>query len=536
MDSTKTRYIALSYRWPEYFPSEAKSTRDELTDRMNGLDTSKIPHEFNDAFKVAVNLGVDYIWIDSLCIVQDDLEDWNREATLMCRIYQNACLTLAVAVPPAEDHFGLFRRGIPADLLPVTMFSDQEDGSSPQKIVVMKNKLEVYEKSPLNKRGWCFQEREISRRIVHFTETQVLWECRTLRASEALPNGVLPDDEEWPARVLDKDLGHEDVNLLWRRAVEDYSFRHLSQASDKLPALAGLAAAVKEYKIPECRYLAGMWEDDFLTSLAWVSLPARRFEQKDYTIIPNMRYLDYIKEYIAPTWSWAAISGPVSYEILRPVSDDPAQELAIARGRSSCVRPESDGPCDRSNSRGSSNKISAQPTRAYGVEARLDTADHFDLFEPARYAGLRYTGDDSDEHLALRILQIAVHTSAADVFGGLRYAVLRCTVGLVPVVRARGGGVVSLSYNGHSYKLDLVTTNGDNVGSMFLDDPGDRQNIKLGQVMFCAWLGLKGWDTDPSLVLIPTGDKEHEFKRIGIIPTIERSCLSGVEVQEITII
>lgn len=527
MDPTKTRYIVLSYRWPEYFPIEAKSTRDKLTDRMNGLDTSKIPHEFNDAFEVAVKLGVDYIWIDSLCIVQDDLEDWNREAALMCRVYQNAYLTLAVAVPPAEGHCGLFRRGIPADLLPVTLSYDREDGSSPRKIVVMKDKLEVYEQSPLTKRGWCFQERELSKRIVHFTNTQVLWECRTLRASEALPKGVLPDDEKWPARMLDNDLGHEDVNLLWRRAVEDYSFRHLTQASDKLPALAGLAAAVKEFKIPECRYLAGMWEDD-LTSLAWVSLPARRIVNAavGWYISSNKRYLDYI----APTWSWAAISGPVSYDILRPVSDDPAQELAIARRRFSCVSPDSDGPCDRSNSRGSSNKTSAQPTRAYGVQA--DTADRF---ESARYAGLRYTGDDSDEDVALRILQIAVHTSAADVFGGLRYAVLRCTVGLVPVVRPEQG-VVTISYGYLGEKVVLVTTNGDQVGDMYFDDEDDERNTKDGQVMFCAWLGLKGWDTDPSLVLIPTGDKEHEFKRIGIMPTIERSCLSGVEVKEITII
>lgn len=533
MDPTKTRYIALSYRWPQYFPSEAKSTRDKLTDRMNGLDTSKIPHEFNDAFEIAVKLGVDYIWIDSLCIVQDDLEDWNREAALMCRIYQNAYLTVAIAVPPAEGHCGLFRRGIPAELLPVTLSCDQENGSSPQKIVVMKDKLEVYEQSPLAKRGWCFQEREISRRIVHFTETQVLWECRTLRASEALPNGVLPDDEQWPARMLDKDFGHEDVNLLWRRAVEDYSYRRLTQGSDKLPALAGLAAAVKEYKIPECRYLAGMWEDDFLTSLAWVSLAARRVEESAVGYIPsNKRYSDYT----APTWSWAAIAGPVSYEFVHPdqaVSNDRAQELAVARRRSSRASPGSDGPCDRTNSRGSSDKISAQPTRPLG-----DRADSEDYFESARYAGPRYTGDDSDEGLALRILHIAVHTSAADVFGGLRCAVLRCTVGLVPVVRPKEGGF-TMRFR-HGEKRPLVTPNGDYVGGMFFDDAGDADDIwnkEDDQVMFCAWLGLKGLATDPSLVLAPTGNKEHEFRRLGIVLTsIERSCLSGAEIEEITII
>lgn len=527
MDPTKTRYIALSYRWPEYFPSEAKSTRDELTDRVNGLDTSKIPHEFNDAFEVAVKLGVDYIWIDSLCIIQDDLEDWNREAALMCQIYQNAYLTLAIAVPPAEGHCGLFRRGIPADLLPVTLSCNQkDDGSSPQKIVVMKDKLEVYEQSPLVKRGWCFQEREISRRIIHFTDTQVLWECRTLRASETLPAGVLADDEQWPARMLDKGLlGLEaDVNLLWRRAVEDYSFRHLTQASDKLPALAGLAAAVKEYKIPECRYLAGMWEDDFATSLAWVSLPASRFDHG--YIPPNKRYL----EYIAPTWSWAAISGPVSYEILRPVSDNPANVLSSAHRRSSSASSGSDGSCDRSNNRGSSDGISAQPNIALGIQT-----GPANRFESARYAGLRYTGDDSDEEPALRILQIDVHTSAADVFGGLRCAVLRCTVGLVPVVQPTEG-VVTITYGGHGQKEVLMTTNGDKVGGMFFDDEDDARNMEDGQVMFCAWLGLKGWDTDPSLVLTPTGNKENEFRRLGIIPTMARSCLAGAEIKEITII
>lgn len=288
MGYSEGRYIALSYRWPEDFPVEAKSAQDNVHEQMHGLNNSKLPQIFNDVFQVAVTMGISYVWIDSLCIVQDDPGDWNREAALMIQIYRYAEFTVAAAVPPTMPDLGLFRHGDPSDIPAVRLpgiVGPRKDGTV-QEIVVMKPQKETYGESPLISRAWCFQEREISRRIVHYTETQVLWECRTVRASEGLPNGIpegthwshtkaTPGEKAWKDQMFDNELSNGKVAISWREAIEDYSARHLTVFTDKLPALAGLAAAIRDYKPANCRYLAGLWEDDFLEGLQWSSRTGR---------------------------------------------------------------------------------------------------------------------------------------------------------------------------------------------------------------------------------------------------------------------
>lgn len=436
---SESRYIALSYRWPENFPAEAKSTRSNLLEQMHGLNTSRLPLNFNDTFRVAAEMGINYVWIDSLCIIQDDADDWDREAALMSHVYQNAYLTVAIAVPPTEPDLGLFRRRDPSVILSEQLILPLVDGSS-QELVVMKTQREMYGESPLVSRGWCFQEREISQRIIHYTETQVLWECRTIRASEGLSNGVTPYDKwpgdyEWPARMLDHDLDSEDINYAWRQAVQDYSSRHLTKATDKLPALAGLAAAVRRYKPATCHYLAGLWEDDFLSDLAWASHPVS--DQAN----------ERCSSYIAPTWSWASVTGPVTYSSLR-------QEWGHSR------RSDLSISCDATTER-------------------------------HRYAA-RY---------AQEIICIWVQPSSADPFGAVSHAFLRCTAGLVAAVLGFGGS--------SSPTLDgicmLKTARGEYIGSLEFDIPHEAYVGEGVTVVFCIYLGVLGpWALDgPGLSFCP---------------------------------
>lgn len=467
MESSESRYIALSYRWPENFPNEAKSTRYTVREHMRRLDVSKLPRNFNDVFQVASTVGINYVWIDSLCIIQDDPEDWNRESALMSQIYRNAYFTLAIAVPPTVPDLGLFRRSDPSEILSERFICPLRDGSS-KEIVVMKTQRETYGESPLIARGWCFQEREISRRILHYTETQVLWECRTLQASEGLPKGswgVTPDQELWPERMLDKNLSGEEINYAWHRAVEDYSSRNLTKATDKFPALAGLAAAIHDYKPATCRYLAGLWEDDFLSSLAWV----RRYHTT------TRRYSDYI----APTWSWASVAGPVSY--------DP---------------------------------LSRRPSISRDASTEQDT-------NAANYG--------------LQVLDILVETCTTDPFGAVRHAVLKCNVGLVPAMLCYGKGPVS--NRTLDEEIVLKTASGEEVGCMDFDvshmqEEYDEESVNL---VFCIYLGVQTWSrrddlTGPGLVVLPTGNRENEYRRVGIIEELDLRCLSTAQIKEITII
>lgn len=268
------------------------TTQDSLAEKIRQLNTSNLPQTFNDVFQVAMNMNIRFVWVDSLCIVQDDPVDWTREASLMSQVYRNAYFTLAAAVPTPVPSQGIFRDGDPADISSVKLSCTLEDESS-HDVVVMKSQPETFNESPLVSRGWCFQEREISQRLVHYTETQVLWECRTLRASEALPNGSA-EDIQWPGRLLDHDLHGDNLNRAWLSAIADYFSRDLTKVTDTFPALAGLAASIRIYKPTNCRYLAGIWEDNFISGLAWYSTVL-----DGQFAVKNERH----PVYIAPTWS-----------------------------------------------------------------------------------------------------------------------------------------------------------------------------------------------------------------------------------------
>lgn len=484
MEFSECKYIALSYRWPEDFPIEAKSTQDNIREQMRGLKTSKLPRIFNDLFQVAVKMHISYVWIDSLCIVQDDPADWSREAALMIQIYRYAEFTVAAAAPPTKPDLGLFRHGDPSDILSMRLSSltDPEKDGASLEVLLLKPQKESYGESPLVSRGWCFQEREISQRIVHYTETQVLWECRTFRASEGFPDGlptkelssydeerreVIPVNKDWSDRMFDNDLNDERVEYFWHRAVEDYSARQLTVYTDKFPALAGLAAAFREYKPADCRYLAGLWDDNFLGNLLWSSKTGRgftnnrgRYERKPRTIT-NTRY----PEYVAPTWSWASVAGPISY--------------------------------DRT-------------------------------FNPKTPSPVRF---------ALKILDIDVQTSNNDPFSVVRHAVLTCTAGLLPVVLQVNNDPPSDRVG--SDHVDYVVKNdkGERIGEMDFDVPQEKFDEDV-TLVFCVHLGgeYEGVNHGPALVVLPTGNKEKEYRRVGMIRSMTLSCFHDPEIKEITLV
>lgn len=488
--------MALTYRWPRDFPTEAKSTQDTIHDRMRGLNTSKLPPSFNDVFQVAAKIGISYVWIDSLCILQDgDKEDWNHEAARMSQVYQNACVTLAIAVPPTEPHLGLFRRGDPSGVLSERFFCPLEDGPD-QEVVVMKAQQEAYGSSPLVPRGWCFQEREISQRLIHYTETQVLWECRTVRASEGLPNGA-PTQKKWPVgrglgawpgRMLDIDLSNEAVNRAWHQAVEDYSARDLIEPTDKLPALAGLAAAVHgRYKEPTTsRYLAGLWQDDFRQSLAW-----RRADIPWWLVASSIakRYTTYV----APTWSWASVTAPVSYvNVYEPTHWFKSHPKHVSEFRSG-KRP-----------------------RGYGEHDRI------------------FGQRDSDAKYVLRVLDVSVQTSTTDPFGAISEAgaVLRCIAGLMPVE-------IPCPLDASKAEISHLPSKhlpaGEENAHIWFDVPFERSDLEGREDLFYIPLGLRSC-CDPGLVVEPTGLKENEFRRVGLFSRIERECYGAAQVKEITIV
>ncbi|KAI1409265.1 HET-domain-containing protein [Hypoxylon sp. FL1857] len=315
------RYIALSHCWGLNMPHCAQTFRETLDAHLEGIQMLNLTKTFVDAIKIARRLHIPFVWIDSLCILQNSREDWETEAAQMangCRIPNDGSESFwpYVDIPVLGNReqkcyrvFGWSNRGNP-----------------------------TLEDDPLQTRGWTLQERELSPRIAHFSHDTVIWECRTLRASLNFP-------WEDPAavighrRVFDTDsVGRklpgisqsatdltEEKQLLaaaeWFRLVKLYSRRCLTKQTDVLPAISGVARIFSGFT--PGAYCAGLFESHGIISLLWaVDSP-----QKDKTVSKTS---SRPAQYTAPSWSWASLIGAVSWSWYPP--QDRIESIATIQG------------------------------------------------------------------------------------------------------------------------------------------------------------------------------------------------------------
>ena len=303
----KSHYLALTHRWHPETTSTSSTVARNYRERLKSFGTDVLPLTFIEACEVTHRLGVNYLWIDALCIIQDSTEDWDRETSLMSLVYSNSYLTIAANVSD-DDAAGIFRS---RDMDNNTV-EFQLKGKRGKTINVRATKRQstwdrLHEEGPLYVREWALQEREMSPRVVHFTHEQVLWECRCLKTYEGWPTENMMKEHcqngYYNERLLDSinAIGDRNIHDLWYSTVADYSNRLLTKEEDTLPAIAGLAKFVSDYTLSE--YVAGLWSEDLLRSLAWGSYNGS-FKCRD-----RVRHTSYV----APSWSWASVSGSVSY-------------------------------------------------------------------------------------------------------------------------------------------------------------------------------------------------------------------------------
>jgi len=277
------------------------------------------------------------LWIDSLCIIQDSPSDWSAEAKAMDRVYVNSYCTIAASSSPNSGG-GCKRRFQRTGTTHAPRYIDIEKG---QYFIRMFERTpldwnEELKQGPLMTRAWTLQERELSLRIVHFCENLLLGVCRTMRASSELPWFQMKIEDPPASLLLNSaaDLAGNGESIkrreYWFQIVEDYSSRKLTEATDKLPALAGLAQ--RENELRQSQYLAGLWQDDLPSALLWRSshfvprVGARGIQPSDP-----------LGGHHGPSWSWIAVSGVVSYESQR--SSQPSL-LDITTRQSEFVFPD----------------------------------------------------------------------------------------------------------------------------------------------------------------------------------------------------
>lgn len=243
-------YVALSHCWGPSSKLPMTTRTNNLTQRSQRIAFFDLSLTFKDAVKLTRDLGQRYLWIDSLCIVQDDPEDWLREASKMGRVNGNALFTLS-ALSSVDSTRGC-RVANPRATTHDHRFFDFD--SDPYRIRLFERSIHKwyeeygdntyqhgnYGRNPLRRRAWTLQERELSTRSIHFSQNLVLWECKTLKASSELPwHEVKPMDDfqPWPTRDFTEESLSTDGPVLvrdrWYELMEDYMSRLLTKGTDK---------------------------------------------------------------------------------------------------------------------------------------------------------------------------------------------------------------------------------------------------------------------------------------------------------------
>lgn len=317
-------YIALSYAWGS--SNFTKTTSSNLQAMIQQLPWTELPKTIQDAIIVTRSLGVRYLWVDALCILQsegpDDIkhkEDWSYEAARFGKYYENALLTIAATGASSSDQ-GLFlprsgpksltfRPGTPIGYTIRSRISSWHHGTTT---------------APLSKRGWAIQERLLSRRVLHFAENMILWECHDCRATELDPQGLIPigpDDipdisSEFMTKCRDlyaKGPGSDNFMDEWYQFIPAYTKSDFTFVSDRLPAVSGIATIIQKHS--QQSYVAGLWESDIPRGLAWQSFTPFRFETAhliDPRIINNPAKGE--SQLVFPSWSWASSRGFAFYD------------------------------------------------------------------------------------------------------------------------------------------------------------------------------------------------------------------------------
>lgn len=307
--ATPVRYAALSYCWGS--SAQSKTTKANVSARRTHLDTSLLPQTLQDALFIAAKLGLRYIWIDAVCIIQDDADAWATEAAAMADVYSNAHIVLvATAADDCSQGF-LWPRKQPLviqcapDSKSTFNVSARYNNSHD---CTLRNDNANY---PLFKRGWCMQERFVARRTIHFLADELRFECRSTRICECNSSTGEADwykaesDSYRRITALQKPKEISDIafGTLWNGVVHGYSGKQFTHDNDVLPALSGIARRLECLK--PGTYLAGLWERGLVMQLAWYcsegATEPRDFDSWQGSTLPR------------PTFSWMSSSKPVSF-------------------------------------------------------------------------------------------------------------------------------------------------------------------------------------------------------------------------------
>lgn len=256
------------------------TTTKTLEKHLSALPWDSLPKTLQDSIRLTRAIGVRYLWIDSLCIIQDSNDDWEKEAARMGTLYAQARLVIAATLG-ADAEAGLFpfqtyiyRPGRPGAASSLYFSKLPKERGSPQPDF------------PLFTRGWAMQEWVLARRIVFWTQDRMCWQCA---------RNCVGDD----GKIMMTASGLFERYNTWKEIVTGYSGRELTFPTDKLVAISGIANEIQKQR-PKDKYVFGSWRSDIREDLLWSGQTA---QSKD----------SGLEGLHIPSWSWACHPGGVQF-------------------------------------------------------------------------------------------------------------------------------------------------------------------------------------------------------------------------------
>ncbi|KAI1848512.1 hypothetical protein JX265_008707 [Neoarthrinium moseri] len=303
-------YIALTYCWGKD-GAIVKTTRENVRSFESGLAISDLPLVFRECIMLSRRLGTRFVWIDALCIIQDDREDWERESSKMSLTYAQAFLTIAAAMSASTSESFLSkpqRRDNNPAALQSSLFvkrmtlngqvTELRARVIPEVGIHSKwthwyYERQLYPRDPWSQRGWTLQEQLLSPRLLMLTSSEIQWSCQERQSCEC--TSPLNHRRLFGGKSLSGIENASDAFFFWHKVVEDYSIRTLSHSVDRLPAISGVAQVIQERT--GSKYVAGLWSENIAEDLLW----------------ERVGEIGAQPGYLAPSYSWASVVGEIDY-------------------------------------------------------------------------------------------------------------------------------------------------------------------------------------------------------------------------------
>jgi hypothetical protein len=320
-------YATLSYCWGSV--GQEKLTSTNLESFTKALPLATLSKTATDAIMICKILQIQYLWVDALCILQDDEKDWVHQSKQMRQIYSESFLTLA-ASSTAECSEGIFTsqsrasQRIKMKLKNQSIYAHFSPSSHLDHIgpfltkesADLKTWHSQMELLPLCRRSWALQERVMSNRVLYYTKQEMWWECNMHIQCECggptKPRGKKYSpisSYSWLRNPLLGEITEDEAYGEWKEIVTLFSMGALTRPGDKLPALSGLA---KQFEVmlwhrfkEKDVYYAGLWKSQMSKTLTWHRIPVSDTVISQSPVRPH--------EWRAPSWSWASLDGAVQF-------------------------------------------------------------------------------------------------------------------------------------------------------------------------------------------------------------------------------